>query len=197
MRKLIGIVSAVTALLLVGCAGNIDESSENAADDGPDENVAEDSQELPYCYLDAAETQASKYFEAAALTEINKRRKAGAMCPTSGFHSPTSALKANASLHCAALAHSVDMAANNYFKDNDFDGTTPKQRVAKAGYTGTYTAQNIAKEQAKAADAVKVWMASANSCKAIMAPSSTAVGIGYFYSDIATYKHYWTAEFGK
>lgn len=53
-------------------------------------------------------------------------------------------LTANAALTAAALAHSNDMATNNFFSHTGSDGSSPGQRISRAGYSYYTYGENIA-----------------------------------------------------
>jgi Cysteine-rich secretory protein family len=58
---------------------------------------------------------------------------------------PKQPLTFNAQLYAAAIGHSQDMIANNYFDHNSPGGSTPLSRITGAGYTPyTSLAENIA-----------------------------------------------------
>ena len=89
------------------------------------------------------------------------------------------------------------MAANNYFSHTSLDGRTFDQRILNAGYTGSFPlGENIAAGPSTAQAVVDGWMASPGHCANIMSPSFRATGIGYGFSAVAAYRHYWTQTFG-
>jgi uncharacterized protein YkwD len=57
---------------------------------------------------------------------------------------PAPPLTINLALSAAALAHSQDMAARNYFAHNTPEGVTPQQRIASAGYTAQASGEALA-----------------------------------------------------
>jgi len=134
--------------------------------------------------------------EDQVFTLINQRRAAGATCGGTPYP-PVPALTMNSSLRTAARLHSQDMAANNYFSHTSLDGRTFDQRILNAGYTGSFPlGENIAAGPSTAQAVVDGWMASPGHCANIMSPSFRATGIGYGFSAVAAYRHYWTQTFG-
>jgi uncharacterized protein YkwD len=89
------------------------------------------------------------------------------------------------------------MAANNYFSHTSLDGRTFDQRIRNAGYAGSSPlGENIAGGQSSPSAVVSGWMGSEGHCRNIMNPSFRAIGVGYAYESSATYRHYWTLNFG-
>lgn len=122
--------------------------------------------------------------ETQVFTLTNTQRIA-AGCP---------ALVWNDTLAAAARAHSVDMAANNYFDHNNQAGLTPAQRVLAAGYSYTLTAENIAAGQPTAQDVLTSWMNSAGHKANIVNCDLHELGVGFATG--GSYGTYWTQDFG-
>ena len=106
------------------------------------------------------------------------------------------ALKADATLAAVARAHSKDMAVNGYFDHNSQDGTTPFQRMSKAGYTYSYAAENIAAGQQTPASVMGSWMNSAGHKANILNCNLTELGVGVWTQKGSPYGIYWTQDFG-
>ena len=122
--------------------------------------------------------------EQTVFTLTNTQRIA-AGCP---------ALVWNDTLAAVARAHSADMAANNYFDHNNQAGLTPAQRVLAAGYSYTYTAENIAAGQPTAQDVMTSWMNSAGHKANIINCDLHELGVGFATG--GGYGTYWTQDFG-
>lgn len=133
--------------------------------------------------------------EAAVLAEVNVRRQRGAACGDKSF-GPAAPLSGSAALEQAARAHSVDMAARNYFSHTSQDGRTVQQRLQAAGYRGGAYGENIAAGRETAHDTVEQWMQSPGHCANIMDPSFRLLGVGHAYSAASSFGHYWTQDFG-
>lgn len=132
--------------------------------------------------------------ESQVITEMNKRRTAGATC--GGVKkAPAAALTVNGKLRCAARRHSKDMRVNNFFSHTGSNGSTPWDRIKAAGYVYTNAAENIAAGQTTALAVVNAWMASTGHCNNIMNPVLKEIGVGYDKG--GSYGHYWTQDFGK
>jgi uncharacterized protein YkwD len=127
-------------------------------------------------------------------------------------------LKRDASLDQAALTHSQNMAARDFFAHCDPDTLTwPGDRMSDAGYSWNGAAENIAAGYSSAAAVMAGWMASSGHRANILSTSYRELGIGYEYqgSDLANvrededndctpdlfnqgpYGHYWTQNFGR
>ena len=63
-------------------------------------------------------------FQAAVLARVNQWRASGANCGREGSFGPAPALAWNDLLTRAALGHSQDMAAHNFFDHTGSDGST-------------------------------------------------------------------------
>jgi len=134
-------------------------------------------------------------FEDEVVTRVNQQRAAGATC--GGVAKPAvGPLVVDAALREAARCHSLDMAVNAYFSHTSLDGSTPWDRIAAAGYTGSATAENIAAGYATPQAVVEGWMTSTGHCNNIMGSNSNETGVGYAYLATAPWGHYWTETFG-
>jgi uncharacterized protein YkwD len=104
------------------------------------------------------------------------------------------ALTTSAALTTAAQAHSVDMAAKNYFSHDSQDGRSPFDRMKTAGYDFSAAAENIATGQQTPASVMHAWMNSAGHKANILNCTYTQIGIGYATGNGSPY---WTQDFGK
>ena len=73
---------------------------------------------------------------------------------------PCGPIQLDPRLTAAAQAHSDDMAARNFFDHTNPDGVTFSQRILATGYPQVAMAENIAKGQRSASQAMSAWMAS-------------------------------------
>ncbi|MEO3808924.1 CAP domain-containing protein [Sphaerisporangium sp. B11E5] len=120
--------------------------------------------------------------EAAAVRLTNQERTRRGCAP----------LRVDGRLTRSARAHSRDMAAKGYFDHTSPSGTTPWQRMARAGYSNS-AAENIARGYASAEETVRNWMANPGHRRNILNCQITTVGVGVAYGggDI-----WWTQDFG-
>jgi len=109
-------------------------------------------------------------------------------------------LTLNPQLTAAANEHSEDMAAHDYFSHTSQDGSTPWDRISRAGYKYTSAAENIAAGYPTAQEVVDGWYNEVppndGHRKNMLDCTLTEVGIGYAENDASTYQIYWTQDFG-
>jgi len=96
----------------------------------------------------------------------------------------------------AAQGHSLDMATNNFLGHTGSDGSSPGERITRAGYPWRAWGENVAAGQATAADAVAWWMNSPIHRASILNATYRDIGVGYAYNPWSSYGHYWTQVFG-
>ncbi|MFQ5592895.1 MAG: CAP domain-containing protein [Anaerolineae bacterium] len=100
-------------------------------------------------------------------------------------------------LENATEAHSMDMGANSFCGHGSSDGTSWSTRIQQHGYTPVYgLAENVACGQATPQQVVNAWMGSAGH-RANILGDYAHIGVGYFDSGTAGYRHFWTMDFGK
>jgi uncharacterized protein YkwD len=132
---------------------------------------------------------------ARILDLVNAARAAGRRCGTKLF-SPAAPLTLNANLTRAALAHSREMAVNREFDHRGHDGSTPAERIQRAGY-GAYriVGENIAAGAMTPAEVTEGWFASPPHCENIMDARFTEIGIAYAANLASDASMYWTQDF--
>ncbi len=204
MRKVLGFLGAVSTLVLVGCMGEVDDESTDGLDEplavelDPEAAINTGSEDViaGWCNFESTWPAASTDFENQVLTLVNQKRAAGATC--GGVAKPAvPALTLDTKLRCAARFHSKDMASKNFFSHTGSNGSTFSARIDNAGYLWSSAGENIAAGQTTPANVVAGWMTSTGHCNNIMNGNFKHLGVGYAYSSTATYKHYWTQDFGK
>lgn len=131
-----------------------------------------------------AETQPSLEEQVIALS--NQERAAHGCGP----------LTLDDTLASAALAHSQDMAARNYFSHTSADGRSPGDRISEAGYRWTSWAENLAGGQQTPEEVVDAWMSSTGHRRNLLNCALEEVGIGIAENSRSRYKIYWTQDFG-
>jgi uncharacterized protein YkwD len=125
--------------------------------------------------------------ETEIATLINKERTSRGL----------QALQVDIRLVQAARLHSQDMASHNFFSHTGTGGSYFANRIGAAGYAWTAAGEDIAAGYTTAATVVAGWMASQGHRDIILSTSYRHVGVGYAYSASATYRHYYTADFGN
>ena len=89
------------------------------------------------------------------------------------------------------------MARNNYFSHSGRDGSSPAQRVERAGYRYRATGENIAAgAQMTAENAVAGWIKSPPHCVNLMSPAYTEMGVAFAVDPRSDMGVYWTQAFG-
>lgn len=126
---------------------------------------------------------------------VNAARAAGRRCGSTYF-APVAALELSASLSHAAVAHSREMAMSGDFDHRGAGGSTPTDRIERAGF-GAYrvVGENIAQGAMTPDEVTAGWLASAPHCENIMDARFTQIGIGYAANLNSDVGMYWTQDF--
>lgn len=127
--------------------------------------------------------------EALMLQLVNNQRQQGCNCGTT-WYPPTGTLTWNNQLEAAALAHATDMKQNNYFSHTGRDGSSPGDRITRAGYNWMAYGENIAKGYSTEQAVVTAWINSEGHCRNLMNPNFHELGA-------AKVGDYWVQEFGS
>ena len=111
-----------------------------------------------------------------------------------------SPLAMNTALNNAALGHSEDMARHDFVDHTGSDGSSPWDRMTRAGYQWSGAGENIAAGYVTPEDVMKGWMGSDGHRTNILNCSFRDIGVGYIYladdTGPVNYHHYWTQVFG-
>ena len=126
--------------------------------------------------------------QAELVKLVNNYRTAGCVCGTKTMP-PVPAIKWNNKLADAALAHSKDMKANNYFSHSGLNGSSVGTRVTQAGYIWSMVAENIAMGYKNETAVMDGWIKSPGHCENIMRNGVMEMGVGRDGD-------YWTKVFG-
>ncbi|MCZ2525001.1 MULTISPECIES: CAP domain-containing protein [Streptomyces] len=100
-------------------------------------------------------------------------------------------LSLNDKLMAAAQAHSEDMAAHRNMSHTGSDGSSPSERIKRAGYTAGASAENVAYGYSTPEKVMDGWMTSDGHRRNILNCSYKDIGIG-----LAQPGNYWTQDFG-
>jgi uncharacterized protein YkwD len=122
------------------------------------------------------------------LQLVNEARRKGCQCGDTWYPATTS-LTWNAQLERAALVHSNDMYANNYFSHAAKDGSKAGNRLDDAGYRWRTYGENIAFGYRSEREVIKGWLLSPGHCKNLMSPAFKEMGL-------SRVGDYWTQVFG-
>ena len=96
-----------------------------------------------------------------------------------------------------ARAHSLDLAASNTFSHTGSDGSTPEQRIHRAGITLRFMGENISGGRNNPAEAIRDWMVSAGHRKNILNIDAIYLGVGKARVKRSRFKIYVTQVFGR
>lgn len=129
------------------------------------------------------------------LKQVNEARTQARTCGSQTFEA-VSALRWNDRLAEAALAHSRDMANQDFFSHRAPNGSQVSDRANRAGYAWSRVGENIAAGQGSVEQAVAGWLASPGHCRNIMRADFTEMGAAYATNPDSAAISYWTQVFG-
>lgn len=109
--------------------------------------------------------------------------------------SGNSAVQLNAKLNAAAATHSRDMSVQNRPWHFGSDGSSPLDRVARTGYTGTMLGETISETYESEVETLSAWMEDPNTRAVIMDPK--AVNMGFSWLQEPNGKIWWTLVVGS
>jgi type VII secretion-associated serine protease mycosin len=118
----------------------------------------------------------------ALITAINNERAARGL----------SALQPNSYLTQAAQAHSADLADNNRWSHTGIDGSTPQERMRRAGYPLGDGDEALAANSVDIDEIVSAWMRNPRHQGMLMNPTYVDIGAGHAYNANSLYGDYWT-----
>ncbi len=87
------------------------------------------------------------------------------------------ALKRNAKLEAAAVAHSTDMAANQFMGHTSSDGSRLRQRVGRTGYKWCMLAENVSSGHSSDANSIEGWRKSPKHYANLIQKKATDYGL--------------------
>lgn len=114
------------------------------------------------------------------LDSVNALRQAASAAP----------VQLNAQLNAAAATHSRDMGVQNRPWHFGSDGSSPLDRVARTGYTGTVQGENISETYENELQTLTAWMEDASTRSVILDPK--AINMGFSWYQEANGKIWWT-----
>lgn len=137
-------------------------------------------------------------WEDEVLLLVNEYRAMGYNCDSQGSFEATTPVATDPMLRCAARLHSLDMYERGYFDHDNPDGVDPFERMAAAGFSGSYMGENIAQGQSSPEDVMRAWMESDGHCSNVMNPNYTLIGVGFHPGSDSDRRaqRYWTQNFG-
>ena len=129
------------------------------------------------------------------LELVNEARSRPRVCGAARF-AAAPPLTWNDALGAAALRHSEDMAARDYFAHADPEGRSVSQRTTAAGYRWRTVGENIAAGLGEPAAVVAGWLASPGHCANIMSPDFAEMGAAFVLRAGTARGVWWTQTFG-
>ena len=147
------------------------------------EQVGPDGKPLPKLYRISKGD--AKEIPIRVLEAVNTLRAARGTAP----------LTINPSLMLAAEKHSRDMADQNRPWHWGSDGSSPLQRVARAGFPGQFLGENISETYETETETLSAWMGLADTRDVILNPAATQMGIAWYQEPSG--KIWWTMVTGQ
>lgn len=128
---------------------------------------------------------------ARVLGLVNEARSRQRRCGSQIF-AAGKPLRFNAQLGRAALLHSEEMAKYSHMEHQGRDGSTPAQRVTRAGYQWTAVGENVAAGPGTAEEVMAGWLASPAHCANIMSAGFSEMGVAFMVNRQDDFGVYWT-----
>lgn len=139
--------------------------------------------------------QAADAVAVRVLQLVNQTRERPRTCGTTRYPAARPLLL-NDLLSRASLAHAADMAQYNYFAHEGRDGSSPADRLTRAGYGWKAVGENIAAGPTTPESVVEGWIRSPEHCANLMAPQFREMGIAYSVNRASQAGIYWVQLFG-
>ena len=118
---------------------------------------------------------------ATIMERLNKARSAAGLRP----------LVVNDALMQVADRHVWDMSTHRFFDHVGSDGSTPEDRVARAGYSARQVKQLIAGQNGSADLVANTWLGNGETAGRVLTPELTHIGVYYDYVPGSPLGHYW------
>jgi uncharacterized protein YkwD len=122
--------------------------------------------------------------EFRVLDAVNSLRQASGAGP----------LRLNAQLNAAAATHSRDMSVQNRPWHFGSDGSSPLDRVTRAGYPGRFIGENISETYESEVETLAAWMEDPDTRRVILDPRATDLGFAWYQEEGG--KIWWTMVTG-
>ena len=133
----------------------------------------------------------------AMLDAVNAFRAQARSCGSRGSFPAVPALSWNCQLEEAALAHSRDMAVNNFFSHTGSDGSSGGDRATGVGYDWWTWGENIGAGYPSVNAVMQGWIDSDGHCANMMNANFTNLGAARYNNSGSDYGIYWTQLFGS
>lgn len=130
------------------------------------------------------------------LDLTNQARARARRCGSEAFPAAPPLVLAPVALERAAAEHSQDMANHDYLGHTGHDGSTPADRVTRAGYKWKAIGENLASGVMTPEEAVNGWVGSPHHCENLMSSRFTQMAVAYAVNPSSNGGIYWTQVFG-
>lgn len=140
--------------------------------------------------------QDAERVEREVLERVNRARKAGVRCGAQAFPAVPPLRAAGAALRRAAEVHARDLAATGRLDHAGSDGSTPAERVTRAGYRWQRVGENVAAGPTTAAAVVDGWLASPPHCANLMSAQFAEMATAFAVEPDSPQGIYWVQVFG-
>ncbi|MGR3289713.1 MAG: CAP domain-containing protein [Paracoccaceae bacterium] len=148
----------------------------------PAPTIGSDGKPLPRVYRISARDTGPIQFR--ILDSVNALRVASGAAP----------VQLNAQLNAAAATHSRDMSVQNRPWHFGSDGSSPIDRIQRAGYLGLALGENISETYETELETLSAWMDLADTRAVILDPN--AVNLGFSWFQDTNGKIWWTLVTG-
>jgi len=106
-------------------------------------------------------------------------------------------LRPDATLDAAARTHSCDMMQYRYFSHTGRDGSSPMERIWRAGYEACYSAENLALGHTNVPWVMRDWMASPGHRANILSGYARHIGTAAIVQSRTSRPIYWALLFAR
>lgn len=170
MKRLVSVL-AIGAMTLAACAQSPGST-----------HVGADGKPLPTVYRIRGDKSKLQF---RMLDSINSLRQASGL----------QAVQLNSQLNAAAATHSRDMSVQNRPWHFGSDGSSPIDRVRRAGYTGTMLGENISETYETELETLAAWMEDPGTRDVLMDSRATQMGFSWYQENNG--KIWWTLLMGS
>ena len=130
------------------------------------------------------------------LELTNQARAHARRCGAEAFPAAPPLVMGPPALERAAVAHSQEMATRDYMDHIGHDGSSPADRVTRAGYKWSAIGENLASGVMTADAVVNGWVGSPHHCENLMSARFTEMSVAYAVDTKSNGGIYWTQMFG-
>lgn len=146
-------------------------------------SIGPDGKPLPRVYRIKSNDTAKIQFR--VLDSVNALRTAAGQ----------QALELDSQLTAAAATHARDMSVQNRPWHFGSDGSSPLDRVARAGYSGQLIGENISETYENESETLAAWMKTPSTREVVLSPRARKMGMSWFQEPSG--KIWWTMVTGS